>query len=78
MVRFSNATVFALFMTSSRNVGKEVNSDEYEMYLKELKVFRNWFEEHLMSTDPQTLSNAIMIMPYGVPDPEYRDEPNPY
>ncbi|KAF2806256.1 putative amidase, partial [Mytilinidion resinicola] len=58
------------------NVGKGISRDEYETYLDHLAVFRNWFGQHLMSHDPQTLSNAILIMSYGMPDPEYRDEPN--
>ncbi|KAK7213378.1 hypothetical protein V2G26_020556 [Clonostachys chloroleuca] len=30
-----------------------------------------------MRPDSESLSSAILVMPYGEPDPEYRDEPNP-
>lgn len=30
-----------------------------------------------MGPDKDALSNAALIMPYGEPHPEYRDEPNP-
>ena len=60
-----------------RGVGKDVTREEYETYLKELKVFRDWFSEFVMGPDAETLSNAILIMPYGEPGPEYRDNPSP-
>ncbi|VUC36601.1 unnamed protein product [Clonostachys rosea] len=59
------------------NIGKEVTTEEYETYLKQLEVFRDWFSQRVMGPDPDTLSNAVLIMPYGAPEPEYRDEPNP-
>jgi hypothetical protein len=31
-----------------------------------------------MSHDQDTLSDAIMIMPYGSANPKYRDKPNEY
>jgi hypothetical protein len=40
-------------------------------------VFRDWFSEHIMGPDAETGSTAVLIMPYGSPDPEYRDEPSP-
>ncbi|KAF9765336.1 hypothetical protein IL306_002424 [Fusarium sp. DS 682] len=57
-------------------VGKDVTSQEYETYMKQLEVFRNWFSETVMGPDSKTLSDAILIMPYGAPHPEYRDEAN--
>ncbi|KAK4224072.1 hypothetical protein QBC38DRAFT_511972 [Podospora fimiseda] len=46
-------------------------------YLEELVVFRDWFTKFIMGPDSKTLSNAILIMPSGKPDPEYWDDPNP-
>lgn len=57
-------------------VGKEVTSQEYEAYTEELRIFREWFNENIMTTDPETVSDAIMIMPYGSANPKYRDRPN--
>ncbi|KAF5255207.1 hypothetical protein FANTH_133 [Fusarium anthophilum] len=59
------------------DVGKDVNFQEYKTYMKQLEVFRNWFTENVMGPDSKTLSNAILIMPYGEPHPEYRDEAKP-
>ncbi|KAG4252847.1 hypothetical protein FPRO03_08296 [Fusarium proliferatum] len=59
------------------DVGKDVTSQEYATYMKQLEVFRSWLTENVMGPDSKTLSNAILIMPYGEPHPEYRDEANP-
>lgn len=59
-----------------RGVGKEVTLDEYNAYREELKVFQRWFDENIFSQDPNTLSDAIMIMPYGSANPKYRDIAN--
>ncbi|EWG45026.1 hypothetical protein FVEG_15782 [Fusarium verticillioides 7600] len=59
------------------DVGEEVASKEYEAYMKQLEVFRIWLTENAMGPDSKTISNAILIMPYGEPHPEYRDEANP-
>lgn len=59
-----------------RGLGKSVTNDEYETYMNELRVFRKWFNENVFSTDPESLSDAIMIMPYGSANPKYRDSPN--
>ncbi|KLO88509.1 Uncharacterized protein LW93_3878 [Fusarium fujikuroi] len=58
------------------DVGKDVTFQEYATYMKQLEVFRNWFTENVMGPDLKTLSDAILIMPYGEPHPEYHDEAN--
>ncbi|KAF4954898.1 hypothetical protein FGADI_5000 [Fusarium gaditjirri] len=59
------------------DVGKDVTLQEYEEYMNQLEIFRNWFTKNIMGPDSKTLSDAILIMPYGEPHPEYRDEENP-
>lgn len=49
---------------------------DYKAYLEELSTFRTWFDNNVMSTDSETLSDAIMIMPYGSANPKYRDMAN--
>ena len=61
-----------------RGVGKEVSSEEYNTHIEEQRVFREWFDQNVFSSDPETLSDAIMIMPYGSANPKYRDSPNEY
>ncbi|KAI1084627.1 putative amidase [Whalleya microplaca] len=57
-------------------VGMAVSEENYKNYTGELEVFRDWFNKNVFSTDPETLSDAIMIMPYGSARPKYRDDPN--
>ncbi|KLP03653.1 related to D-mandelate dehydrogenase [Fusarium fujikuroi] len=59
------------------DVGKDVTFQKYATYMKKLEVFRNWFTENVMGPDSKALSDAILMMPYGEPHPEYRDEANP-
>jgi hypothetical protein len=44
--------------------------------MNELRVFREWFNENVFTSDAETGSEAIMIMPYGSANPKYRDSPN--
>jgi len=57
-------------------IGKNVTTEEYNVYMNELRVFRDWFNENVFSSDAKSGSQAIMIMPYGSANPKYRDSPN--
>ncbi|KAI1121626.1 putative amidase [Nemania abortiva] len=57
-------------------VGKSVTEEDYRTYTNELEIFRTWFNENVFSANPETLSGAIMVMPYGSANPKYRDKPN--
>ncbi|KAF5530149.1 amidase signature domain-containing protein [Fusarium mexicanum] len=76
-VRFGKNPFVSSVVQFRWDVGKAVTSQEYDQYLNQLEVFRKWFSENLMGPDSRTLSDAILIMPYGEPHPEYRDEANP-
>ncbi|KAF2240819.1 putative amidase [Trematosphaeria pertusa] len=57
-------------------IGKAVSDEQYQEHTHELKVFRDWFNKNVMTSDPESLSDAIMLMPYGSANPKYRDTPN--
>ncbi|KAJ5726505.1 uncharacterized protein N7483_007862 [Penicillium malachiteum] len=57
-------------------IGKEVTLEEYNPYREELKVFQKWFDDNIFSKDPDTMSEAIMIMPHGSSNPKYRKVAN--
>ncbi|KAI0113931.1 putative amidase [Nemania sp. FL0031] len=57
-------------------IGESVTEQDYQTYTNELEVFRKWFNENVISANSETLSDAIMIMPYGSANPKYRDAPN--
>jgi len=73
-VLWSSSTAGTL--TCCRAVGKSVSAEEHKAQVEELKVFRKWFDKNVMTKDPDSLSDAIMIMPYGSSNPKYRDQPN--
>ncbi|KAI1109788.1 putative amidase [Nemania sp. NC0429] len=57
-------------------IGEAVTDDEYHTFTEELRVFRKWFDDNIMSTSDESLSDAVMLMPYGSANPKYRDAPN--
>jgi hypothetical protein len=63
-------------LTCCRGVGKSMSAEEHKTHVEELKVFRKRFDENVMTKDPDSLSDAIMIMQYGSANPKYRDQPN--
>ncbi|KAJ6032422.1 hypothetical protein N7540_003154 [Penicillium herquei] len=49
----------------SEAIGKGFTLEEYNAYREGLKVFQKWFDDNIFSKDPETMSETIMIMPYG-------------
>ena len=54
--------------------GARVNEDDYVGCLTRIEVFRAWFTENVMETGEDT-SAAVMVLPYGISGPKYRDVP---
>ena len=61
-----------------RGIGEAVAQQDFQKGRAELEVFPEWFDANVLSSDPDTMSDAIMIMPYGMGGPKYRDAPNRY
>ena len=55
-----------------------MSQQDFQKGRAELEVFRRWFDANILSSHPDTMSDAIMIMPYGMGGPKYRDAPNRY
>jgi hypothetical protein len=53
-----------------------VSEQEAQQGWQELKIFREWFIENIMTQDEETSSDAVMIMPYGSANPKCRDAAN--
>ena len=60
----------------SRDMGAQVRFEQKEKSLAEIAVYRSWFDENIMKPDPETGSDAVLILPCGSGDPKYRDDPN--
>ena len=61
-----------------RGIGEAVSQEDFQKGRAELEVFRRWFDRNVLSSDPDTMSDAIMVMPYGMGGPKYRDSSNRY
>ena len=40
-----------------------------------MHVFRQWFDDNIMTSDPVTASDAVMLLPQGTGKAFYRDQP---
>ncbi len=54
--------------SSCREIGANITEKEYDIYKTKVEVFRRWFSENII-----TDSNTVMVMPYGIAKPKYRD-----
>lgn len=61
-----------------RTQGEKVTLEQYDRSKQELSAYRKWFAENVLTTDDQTGSTAVMILPCGSSVPKYRDDPNKY
>jgi hypothetical protein len=59
-----------------REIAKGVTLENKERGLKEMDIFRNWFQANVFGSDPDTASDAVTIMPNGRAVPKYRDDHN--
>jgi hypothetical protein len=52
--------------------GKDVSKTDLDNYTHRLTVFREWFDNHVMSLDAS--SDTVMILPWTAQPPTYRDK----
>ncbi|KAF3767012.1 hypothetical protein M406DRAFT_106416 [Cryphonectria parasitica EP155] len=55
------------------NVGANVTKHEYDMYVRQIGMFKAWFDTTVMRTDRGHLQDGIMFLPNGIAGPKYRD-----
>jgi len=60
-------------LSFARHVGSAVIEDEYEDYLERIDVFRRWFNENVMEIGQDSGFDTVMVLPYGIAEPKYRD-----
>ena len=53
-----------------------MTAQDYYDRQNEQAVFREWFHKNILAYDKSSLSDAILVMPYGTSDIKYRDTPN--
>lgn len=52
-----------------------MTESEHIRYLDQIETFRVWFDENVVSEEDQ---GTILVLPYGVAVPKYRDAPHEY
>jgi hypothetical protein len=55
-----------------------ITKDEYESYLTRIETFREWFNDKIMCIGQDESVDAVMVLPYGIAEPKYRDAPSEY
>ncbi len=58
----------------NRDKGASLTVAERNQAKAQLGVFRRWFHENILKPDPSSLSDAVLVLPEGKADPEYRDD----
>lgn len=51
-----------------------MKKQDREQSVKDLGIFKRWFDNQFMQRDEQTGSSAILILPVGPGTPMYRDK----
>ncbi|KAI1129070.1 putative amidase [Nemania abortiva] len=64
------------YMRKRWSIAVPFKKEERAQGVAEMKVFRTWFENKIMGQDSDTVTNAVMIMPFGAATPKYRDDTN--
>ncbi len=60
-----------------RKFGKDIDYHERATAVRQVETYRTWFEENVLKDDPDTLSNAILVLPWTADFANYRDTPKP-
>jgi hypothetical protein len=61
-------------LTKHRERAKPFTAEDRDRGLDELDIFRQWFSKNVLASESDLLSNAILIMPFGSGEPQWRDQ----
>jgi hypothetical protein len=62
-----------MFDNDFRDRGAEITADERATGLKEIEVFKDWVDKHILVSDDPSEPPPIMLLPLGRSGPNYRD-----
>ncbi|TAQ84798.1 hypothetical protein B7494_g6878 [Chlorociboria aeruginascens] len=57
--------------------GRNITAEDRAVAVKQVDVYKAWFEEHVLGPDSDTLSNAILVLPWTAGFANYRDTIKP-
>ncbi|CAG8981416.1 hypothetical protein HYALB_00013919 [Hymenoscyphus albidus] len=76
LAEFGKVAYVGLYMQKRWSITVPFTKEERAQGVAEMKVFRSWFEKNIMGPNSNTVTDAIMLMPFGSASPKYRDDAN--
>lgn len=67
---------FILKLYLHRSIAVPFTKEQRAQGVAEMGVFRTWFEKNIMGPSRDTVTDAVMVMPFGSAAPKYRDDAN--
>lgn len=68
-----NLSLADLLTLWDRELGQQTTLEERNQGLKEIEVFRDWVDQHLLPLSPEGQPEAIVVVPLGRAGANYRD-----
>ncbi|KAJ3493191.1 hypothetical protein NLG97_g4888 [Lecanicillium saksenae] len=76
LAKFGKEAYVGPYMRKRWGIAIPFTKKEGAQAVAKMKIFRTWFETNVMGQDSETVTDAVMIMPFGSASPKYRDESN--
>ncbi|KAI1366286.1 putative amidase [Xylaria arbuscula] len=74
--KFGKPPFVGPYMRKRWSIAVPFTKEDRAQGVAEMRIFRTWFEKNIMGQDNATVTDAIMIMPFGAAAPKYRDDAN--
>lgn len=78
LAKFGKEAFVGPYMRKRWSIAVPFTKEERAQGVAEMKIFRTWFETNIMGQHSDTVTDAIMVMPFGSASPKYRDDSNKY
>ncbi|KAM3518755.1 hypothetical protein MY4038_010009 [Beauveria bassiana] len=76
LAKFGKEAFVGPYMRKRWSIAVPFTKEERAQGVAEMKIFRTWFETNIMGQHSDTVTDAIMVMPFGSASPKYRDDSN--
>ena len=63
----------SVLLNASRKLGADISAQERSQAAHELEVYRDWIASSVFPTTLDAKSSAIIVLPVGSTEPDYRD-----
>ncbi|KAI0856904.1 putative amidase [Xylaria cubensis] len=76
LAKYGKPPFIGPYMRKRWSIAVPFTKEERAQGVAEMDVFRTWFKNNIMGEDRNTVTDAVMIMPFGAAAPKYRDDAN--